>query len=302
MRQLHPDQLLTFSAVIAHASFSLAAEQLGLSQPAVSRQVKELERRLQLRLAERVGRRVQPTAAGTELLVHAERIRLALADAEAALQAFTQTAGGTVRIGAGATACIHLLPPLLGRLKRANPALDIAVSTGNTPEILRRVEQNQLDAALVTLPAAGRSLEVTPVLEDRFVAIAPPALAGSRRQATPRWLAQQPLVLFEAGAHTRSLCDAWFARAGLRVKPAMELGSVEAMKQMVAAGLGCAVLPALGVARPANRRGLVVLELSPRTGRTLAWVLRRDKPLTRALRQVHDAILGLAAGAAPAAR
>ena len=84
MRQLHPDQLLTFSTVIAHASFSLAAEQLGLSQPAVSRQVKELERRLQLRLAERVGRRVHATAAGAELLVHAERVRRSLREEKVA--------------------------------------------------------------------------------------------------------------------------------------------------------------------------------------------------------------------------
>jgi len=297
MRQLHPDHLLTFSMVVDKGSFSAAAQQIGISQPAVSHQIKELERRLQLRLIERVGRRLKVTSAGEALLVHVRRVAVALADAQAAMQQHSQTAGGQVRIGAGATACIHLLPPLLGQLKRRNPLLEIAVSTGNTPEIVRRVEDNDLDAALVTLPAAGRSLEVTPVLEDRFVAIAPHGTSGGRRAVSAKALAAQPLVLFESGANTRSLVEQWFSRAGLAVRPAMELGSVEAIKEMVAAGLGWSLLPQLSVSTAAHRKGIEVLMPTPRFGRTLAWVIRRDKPLNRALRQVHEAVLGLRTGA-----
>ena len=295
MRQLHPDQLLAFSSVLELGSFSAAAERAGVSQPAVSHQIKELERRVQMRLIERVGRRLAPTAAGAALLPHVARIRTALADAEAALQQHAATAGGQVRIGTGATACIHLLPPLLRQLRRSHPQIDLVVSTGNTPEIVRRVEDNTLDAALVTLPVAGRSLHVVPVLDDAFVAVGPRDAATAAARASARWLAARPLVLFEPGANTRRLIDEWFARAGVRARPVMELGNVEAIKELVAAGLGWSVLPALSVRTPSRRRQLAVLPLAPRLQRQLAWVLRRDKPLNRALRQVNDAVLGLRA-------
>lgn len=294
MRSLHPDQLLTFTRVIASGSFSLAAEQAGISQPAVSQQIKELERRLQLRLIERVGRKLRPTAAGEALLVHAQRIAMALSDAQAQMQQFQDHAGGQVRIGAGATACIHLLPPLLRQLQRANPLLEILVSTGNTPDIVRRVEDNTLDAALVTLPVAARNLAVTPVLEDRFVAIAPRDAATGRSSVTPAALARLPLVLFEPGANTRSLVDAWFRRGGQAVRPVMELGSVEAIKEMVAAGLGWSVLPGSSVAAAGHSRGVQPLRLAPRLSRTLAWVIRKDKPVSRALQQVQQGVMQLA--------
>ncbi|WP_132979684.1 LysR family transcriptional regulator [Pigmentiphaga sp. D-2] len=292
MKSLNPAYLLTFSSAMELGSFTAAAERAGMTQPAVSHQIRELERRLQLRLVERVGRRVAPTQAGTLLLEHAARIKLALDDAEAAMQRHASTPGGLVRVGTGATACIHLLPPVLRQLKRRMPAIDIVVSTGNTPEILRRVEDNALDAALVTLPATGRSLDITPVVQDAFVAIAPKGEAPVRR-ISPQALARRPLVLFETGANTRRLIDEWFARAGCRVKPVMELGSVEAIKEMVAAGLGWSILPGLAVAPPGRRGGLDVIRLAPGLERTLAWVMRRDKPLNRALGLVSEAVLGL---------
>ncbi|MBX6318821.1 LysR family transcriptional regulator [Pigmentiphaga sp.] len=299
MQPLNPAYLLTFSSAMELGSFTAAAERAGMTQPAVSHQIRELERRLQLRLVERVGRRVMPTQAGRLLLEHTARIKLALDDAEAAMQQHANAPGGLVRIGTGATACIHLLPPVLRQLKRKVPQLDIAVSTGNTPEILRRVEDNTLDAALVTLPAAGRSLDIRPVVRDAFLAIAPRGQASMKR-ISPQALARQPLVLFERGANTRRLIDEWFGRAGCHVKPVMELGSVEAIKEMVAAGLGWSLLPQLSVATARLRSGLDVIPLAPGLERRLAWVMRRDKPLSRALGMVRDAVLGLqAASRAP---
>jgi len=136
---------------------------------------------------------------------------------------------------------------------------------------------------------------VVPVLDDDFVAVGPRDAATAAARASARWLAARPLVLFEPGANTRRLIDEWFARAGVRARPVMELGNVEAIKELVAAGLGWSVLPALSVRTPSRRRQLAVLPLAPRLQRQLAWVLRRDKPLNRALRQVNDAVLGLRA-------
>lgn len=293
MRGLNLDHLRIFSHVIELGSFSAAAERHGLTQPAVSLQVRQLERRFGLKLAERVGRRISATSAGLELLTHIRSIDAALTQAEEAMTARAAHVSGRIRLGTGATACTYLLPPMLGELRRRFPALDIVASTGNTAEMLRALEANTLDIGLVTLPAPGRMFDVTPVLDDEFVAIFPADHPDIPATITPQSLGRLPLVLFEPGARTRRLVDDWFEAADVAVKPVMELGNTEAMKEIVAAGLGCAVLPRLAVSGSGQRNALVVRSLTPHLSRTLAVVVRRDKPLNRGLKHLHDALKAL---------
>ncbi|WP_039883665.1 LysR family transcriptional regulator [Achromobacter piechaudii] len=294
MRGLNLDHLRTFAQVIELGSFSAAADRGGVTQPAVSLQIRQLERRFGLKLVERVGRRAGPTAAGLELLTHIRVIDAALAQAEQVMSAHASQVSGRIRLGTGATACTYLLPSILAQLRRRFPALDIVASTGNTADMLRGLENNTLDMGLVTLPAPGRMLQVTPVLEDEFVAIFPARdVAAIPAQITPQALAPWPLVLFEPGARTRRLVDDWFEAAGIAAKPVMELGSTEAMKEIVAAGLGCAILPRLAVSGAGQRDALVLRSLTPRLSRELAIVMRRDKPVSRGLRHLQDALLAL---------
>ena len=195
-----------------------------------------------------------------------------------------------MRIGTGATACIYLLPPVLRNLRRRFPTLEITVTTGNTADVLKALDENTLDLGLVTLPAAGRMLEVTPVLEDAFVAIA--AADDDRLPAvvTPAALAKLPVILYEAGGNTRRIVDQWFAQAGVSVAPVMDLGSVEAIKEVVGAGLGCAVLPGSAMQRTGERVPIVSRPLSPKLQRELALVIRRDKTLTRGLQETIKAL------------
>jgi len=296
MRGLNLDHLRTFAQVIELGSFSAAAERGGVTQPAVSLQIRQLERRFGLKLVERIGRRAGPTAAGLELLTHIRVIDAALAQAEQAMTAHASQVSGRIRLGTGATACTYLLPPVLAELRRRFPALDVVASTGNTADMLRALENNTLDMGLVTLPAPGRMFQVTPVMEDEFVAIFPANDPGGiPAVVTPQTLALRPLVLFEPGARTRRLVDDWFEAAGVAAKPVMELGSTEAMKEIVAAGLGCAVLPKLAVTGAGQRDALVVRSLTPRLSRDLAIVLRRDKPLSHGLRHLQEALLALRA-------
>jgi DNA-binding transcriptional LysR family regulator len=296
MRGLNLVHLRIFAQVIELGSFSAAAERGGVTQPAVSLQIRQLERRFGLKLVERVGRRAGPTAAGLELLTHIRVIDAALAQAEQAMTAHASQVSGRIRLGTGATACTYLLPPILAQLRRRFPALDIVASTGNTADMLRALENNTLDMGLVTLPAPGRMFQVTPVLEDEFVAIFPVRDSASiPEQVTPQALSPWPLVLFEPGARTRRLVDDWFEVAGVACKPFMELGSTEAMKEIVAAGLGCAVLPKLAVSGAGHRDALVVRSLTPHLARDLAIVMRRDKPLSRGLRHLQEALLALRA-------
>lgn len=282
MMTLNLGYLATFRLVAQRGSFSAAADVLGISQPAVSLQVRQLEQFLQTRLIERTGRGVKATAAGMALLLHGERIEQAVNEAVQSVNDCSQNVSGTVSLGTGATACIHLLPPLLQQLRERYPMLVVGVTTGNTQDIARAVEENRLDMGLVTLPASGRGLDITAVLREEFVFIS----ASVQAELSPEALQNLPLIAFEAGSGTHTLIDGWFQQAGLKVTPVMQLGSIEAIKRMVAAGLGYSIIPRMAVARRYDSEGLHVQSLSPLLYRQLGVVLRQDKIRSKGITEV----------------
>ncbi len=290
MRGLNLDQIDTFTHVVELGSFSAAADRLDLTQPAVSLQIRQLEKRLGVRLIERVGKRAAPTPAGSELLLHARRISEAVTAAEEGLAPYAAGSISRVRIGTGATACIHFLPPVLRELRRQFSSLEVIVNTGNAPDILKQIEENTLDLGLVTLPAPGRMFDGTPLFDDEFVVLAPRQGIALPKAVTPTVLGRHPVVLHESGSQTRRIIDDWFAAGGFTVKPAMELDSVEAIKELVDAGLGCGVVPRMAIEGPYKAPNLIVHPLSPRLSRKIGLVLRRDKPLHRGLRETVAAL------------
>lgn len=285
MTTLNLGNLATFRLVVQRGSFSAAADALGISQPAVSLQVRQLEQFLQTRLLERTGRGIKATAAGMALLAHSEQIDRAVNSAVQSVSAFSQEVNGSLTLGTGATACIHLLPPLLQHLRQQHPLLTVGVTTGNTLDVVRAVEENRLDLGLVTLPVQGRSLAVTAVVDEEFVVIHPSHEAGIPAVCTPEELAL-PLVAFEAGSGTRDLIDRWFRSAGLAVTPVMQLGSIEAIKRMVRAGLGYSIVPRMAVEQAEDRYGLTVHSLAPSLYRQLAVVMRQDKVITKGMAEM----------------
>ncbi|QRM53324.1 LysR family transcriptional regulator [Sinorhizobium sp. BG8] len=286
------DQLAAFVSVVELGTFTAAAEKAGLTQPAVSLQVKLLEQRLGVRLIERVGRRAQASPAGIELLVHARRILDECAAAEEAMAPYRDGTAGRVRIGSGGTASIHLLPRAISAARKRMPGLEVTVTIGNTDDVLRHLEANRLDIAVVTLPAPGRAFEVEPFYEDELLAVAPRDAVMPEGGPDARYLAEavEVLMLYEGG-NTRVATDQWMEAAGQRARPAMEFGSVEAIKELVAAGLGWSILPSLALKR--ERAGyLATSPLKPRLVRQLGMVMRRDKHLTRGLREIMKSLRG----------
>lgn len=283
MTTLNLGYLATFRLVIQRGSFSAAADVLGISQPAVSLQIRQLEQFLQTRLVERTGRGIKATAAGQALLVHGERIEQAVDETLRSVSAFNHDVSGTITLGTGATACIHLLPPLLQQLRSDYPLLRVGVTTGNTLDIVRAIEENRLDMGLVTLPVTGRALDVMPVMEEEFVFIASQAQQAMYTDLRPDALHTLPLIAFESGSGTRALIDGWFEASGLTVAPAMQLGSIEAIKRMVRSGLGYSIVPKMAVEQKADREGLCVSSLSPVLQRQLAVVMRQDKILSKGI-------------------
>lgn len=283
MTTLNLGYLATFRLAIQRGSFSAAADLLGISQPAVSLQIRQLEQFLQTRLVERTGRGIKATDAGQALLAHGERIQQAVDEAIRSVSAFSHDVSGTITLGTGATACIHLLPPLLEQLRRDFPLLSVGVTTGNTLDIVRAIEENRLDMGLVTLPVNGRALDVMPVMDEEFVFIASREQQDAFRDLTPEALHAQPLIAFESGSGTRALIDGWFACNGLTIAPVMQLGSIEAIKRMVRAGLGYSIVPRMAVEQVADRDGLCVMSLTPVLQRRLAVVMRQDKILSKGI-------------------
>jgi DNA-binding transcriptional LysR family regulator len=277
-------QIRTLLTVIETGSVSAAARILGMTQPAASQQLRELERRVGVRLLERASGRTLPTAAGEALVGPARRALVAAEDVEAAAALHRKGEAGRVRLGTGATACIHLLPPVLAAVHRQHPSLEVIVATGNTAEMVRRVEDGDLDLALATMPVQrSRSLLVTPLLTDSLFALFPEKSAPSgTAPVNASALARLPLILYEAGGTMRGLIDAWFARAGVRPNVSMELGSIEAIKGLVASGLGASVLPAAALG--AKVPGAEWRPLRPALSRRLAVVIRREKVRDLALR------------------
>jgi DNA-binding transcriptional LysR family regulator len=289
MKHLNLDYLEAFVVVMECGTFSAAAERLQLTQPAVSLQVRQLEKNLAATLVERVGRKAKPTAAGAELLAHAPQISAAVSSAVEAVGRQTKEGIARVRLGTGATACIFLLPPILKDLRRKYPGLEITVTTGNTEQMAKALEENTVDVALVTMPISGRMFEITPIMEDELVLIAPSDMPFPAR-ITPAALSGKPVVLYEPIGKTRHIVDRWFARGGVLLKPAMSLGSVEAIKEMVGVGLGCAVVPRMALGDKRRQVNMAVRSLSPTLYRQLAVVIRQDKRLNLGIRAILSAL------------
>ncbi len=291
-------QLRTFLAVLDSGSVSAAARRLNLTQPAASQQLRQLERALGVRLLERAGGRLVTTAAGNAILPAARRAQAAVADAVAAAAEHRTGTTAEVRMGTGATACIHLLPPVLAALRRRIPGLGVTITTGNTPDILRRLETGELDIALITLgPALSRSLISVRLLADPLMGVLPATLVPDSARLSPLQLAHLPLVLYEPGGTTRALIEAWFRRASVTPRPVMELGSVEAIKAVVAGGLGASVLPCLALRDPMP--DIVIRPLRPALMRQLGYVVRREKIMDRGMRAMVESLDSLRTHASP---
>jgi DNA-binding transcriptional LysR family regulator len=292
-------QLRALIAVVRHESFSRAARELHLTQPAVSMQVRQLERTVGSPLLERVGKRAFPTAAGEALLAHAGRALAELETGVAAVQNLRGVVAGRVRLGTSASISTYLLPPALRRFRARYPHTELIVATGNAPEIARAVVANELDVAVLSLPVRERELAVTPFLRDDLVAIAAPGHCprgtGPVRAAA---LADAPLILAQHGSTVRRLIDAWLHRAHVPIAVAMELDNTEAIKRLVEVGLGRSIISGFAVRDDVRAGRLVARKLDPPFSRPIGIARRRDKPLTPALAAFLDGLESLRRGLA----
>lgn len=289
--ELH--QLQAFAAVARERSFTRASLRLHLTQPAVTRAVAALEAELRTRLFDRLGRTVQLTPSGETLIRYAERVLQLTKEAQDAVSDIETGSAGRLSVGASSTLATYLLPPLLARFRGAHPAVDIGIHTGISARIRSRVRNGAADVGLVTTGPDDKDSndEAMTVLSlaglDTCVVLPPshPLAASSSVSAATLLSGELPLLLMESGTNLREYAEAVF---GAVMSPAMELDNVEAIKRMIAAGLGFSLLPEIAVRYEVAAQTLATLPLAaaaPAPRRRIELVYRRDKYLTAPLRR-----------------
>ncbi|CCD94543.1 Transcriptional regulator, LysR-family [Bradyrhizobium sp. ORS 375] len=296
MRGLNLDQLRALLEVVEQGSFSAAARRLNLTQPAVSLQIRELERRFGLRLIERLGKQAHATAPGSELVEATKRIFQECERADAAMQRFRNGWAGRVQVATTLTAMIYRLPPILRRVRLEHPSLDLIVTNMPSEKGVQDVIENRVDLALVHLPVSKRQLEVTPLFSEMMVAIFPADMRDVPDEISPSDVAEHNLLVEQTTSAGYSLVVGWLSERESGREPT-PLGTVEALKSAVNANLGVAIVPDIAVAM--HQSDFIIRPLNPPLSRTLALVEHRNKPNEPGLEIVRNALLALRGPLAP---
>lgn len=273
--------LRLFATVAETGSFSRAADVLSISQPAVSKGVRELERQLGLALLDRGGSPVVPTEAGTILARHAATLFAAERGAEAELQALRGLSQGRLHVGASTTIATYILPRLLGRYHEAYPSVQLKLTSANTRDIANLLVAKAVDIAFVEGPIHIPGLALTPWRLDALVVVASPQHPLARRGAVQvADLSAQRHIIRERGSGTREVTEAALREHGVLPRDTMEVGDTEAIMQVAAAGLGIAIVSRAAAADKIRLGALQVVEVQ---GFSIARSLYRLTAAGRAL-------------------
>jgi DNA-binding transcriptional LysR family regulator len=235
-------QLAAFCAVVDRRSFSQAAERLGVTQPAVSLQVRSLEKRLGTQLLDRSGRRVEPTEAGWRLYRGAQKL---LALEEQIESDLTATVEGELRgnlvLGASTGPAAIVVPLLLGEFQRQNPAVHVSLTVSDTHTVVERVAARELELGIVGASRRHRGVRFEPFFSDEVILACPPGHRFAGRTIAFEELRDEPLILMQEGAGVRQIVEDGLRRLGVRLRDLdvrLELGLQESVRRAVQEGYG----------------------------------------------------------------
>lgn len=253
MASLENFRVVVFRTVAEQLSFRKAAEELYLTQPAVSLQIKALEEDLGVQLFDRTGSHIELTAAGKILLDCSAQVNALLLQAEQDIAALSGEHAGQLALGASTTIAQYVLPRLLGEFRREHPRVYPTLISGNTEHIVDAVKQQKIELGFIEGPARSRDVKTEPFLEDELVLIASTAHEWAERNSVScSELASGPLLMRERGSGTRHVIELALERLGVRrnsLHIVMELDSTEAIKSAVEAGLGIGFVSRWAIAK-----------------------------------------------------
>ena len=273
-------ELKAFTTVAETGSFSLAAERLFLSQPAVSKRVASLETALETRLFDRIGRSVSLTESGRALLPRAQRILVELEDSARVIANLRGEIHGTLRFGTSHHIGLHRLPPALKQFTRRYPKVRLDIRFMDSEAACHAVEQGELELGIVTLPPRpSGSLTTRTIWPDPLGIVVSPEHPLARSEAVRLSdLAQHPAILPAPNTYTRQIAEQAFRELGLTLDVALSTNYLETIKMLVSVGVGWSLLPLTML--DAQLRELAVPEIALQ--RALGIVYHRERTLSNA--------------------
>jgi LysR family transcriptional regulator, transcriptional activator of the cysJI operon len=263
MAHLENFRLKVFRAVAEHLNFRKAGEQLFLTQPAVTLQIKALENDLGTRLFDRTGGKITLTRQGLVLLGYSNKLASLALEAEQALGCSDGSLSGELALGASTTIAQYVLPRLLGAFQSEYPKIQFSLTSGNTSEVVRCLLDGRVTLGLIEGPARERGVRTEPFMEDELVLITPPRLESDR--LSPGQFLASSLLMREQGSGSRRVVELALEKAGFKLKAfkkVMELDSTEAIKSAVEAGLGVGLVSRWAIAKELELGTLKVAEVS----------------------------------------
>lgn len=293
MRRLTLRQFRVFEAVARNLSFSRAAEELHLSQPAVSMQVRGIEAILGLPLTEQIGRRIFLTDAGREVLHASQAITARLDDLQHNLDQLKDVASGSLKLAVTATVNA-IATSILARFRGAYPGVAVHLDVSNRAAVLDLLANNRIDLAIMGQVPEGLDLSATRFMDNPLVVIAPPNHPlVAKRKVTLAQVAAEPFLVRETGSGTRGAMERFFAERGLEIHSSMEMSSNEAIRQAVQAGLGLGLLSQQTLELELALRRLAVLKVEDFPIMRHWYVVHRaDKRLSPVAQAFKQFVLG----------
>lgn len=271
------DRIHTLVEVSRRGAITEAARALGLTQPALTRRIQQLEEEFGTPLLSRSRRGVALTELGRLVEEEGRQLLERYARLKETVRAHLRLETGTVRMGGGATAVSYLLPDVIRRFRVRHPDIVFRLKEAGSREIEEDVAREELELGIVTLPLEHKELKAAPLLQDRIVLVASPDHPLAHRKRVPAAaLENEPLVGFEAGSAIRRLIDRALEQRGVRMRVVMELRSIQSILRMVSLGHGLAFVSALG----ADRSTTIIPVTGLRIKRPLAVITKRGRPLS----------------------
>jgi DNA-binding transcriptional LysR family regulator len=281
-------QLEILRAVAQTGSFTGAGQQLHLSQSAVSRQILLLEDELQEQLFLRLGRKIRITPAGTTLLGLSHRMFDDLEQTRASILDNQQSVRGTLRLVGGMTVCLYVFPALLKAFRREHPNVEVKLTPGATPRLVRHLRAGNADLGLLTLPVDDPSLVSVPVMREELLLVtAAQHPLARKREVRAQDLVRQPFVLFEAGSASRGAIERFFLKEQIAPKVVTETENVEIIKELVKIGMGVSIIPYQAVAREVRAGQLACARIAgQQLVRETGWVHLRVNRIPRPVQEM----------------
>ena len=302
-------QLRAFVTLARTGSFTRAGKELFISQSAVSHSMKSLENDIGCRLFDRLGKKVNLTQAGETLLHHAGKILSEMDTARASVEQLGKWGRARLRLGASVTACEHILPAVLRELKERFPQCLINISPGDTHEVIGWLRDNMIDLALALEPKGDDRLQFTPLFTDEMVFVLSPSHPWAERGRVVREeIPKQNYVLYSKTSYTFQLVEDYFREEDMVLNTVIELGSMEAIKELVKLGLGISFVAPWIARKELAEKSLVTLPLGrrklKRTWGILHWPGKRlslaEENFIRLCRSVTSTLAGQSADTAAA--